>query len=603
METSQAPGEAMPKSDQNPTPPSPPSQDGRPTGPGDAAAATGGAHASQAAAPPTATEDSQQPPPPTGRAVYTSVPVSRRSTPRPEPVDVLYICMLVIMGFCFWEWQVLSTANAGLGTTLFFLIVLGISLMYLHRKGMRQNPRSLVALAVAVAGALPFVLYGARDINILLLFFEIAACLAWVAYTCKTNISARLSGLLTIDLINQMFVVPLANGLKLFSALSGGIKSSRRSHSNLSDEQAGTRRRQHMRTLLAVAIVLIIFIPVLTLIIVLLATSDAQFDIFLTGMLSRLNFFEQLDFNTVIRWVVNLVLGVPVACYIFGQVYGNVHRRYVNSFEKERVEAFYARAHVLPPVAFSVPLFLLITVYVCYFAVMAPYLFSAFTGILPGTFTYAEYARQGFFELCGVAVINMLVLYLTWLLAKRTPHSCPLALRILAGSVTLLTCLLVTTAASKMLLYVQTYGLSPLRLYTSWFMVLLFISFVLILLWHLRPFNVARPLVIVVVTLALILALTNTNGLIARYNTDRYLSGQTTEMDVALLESLGDAALPALYDLESRAVDEQTRREAQQAVSLHIVESAVASSTAHVEGRGARWYDWNITSACPGPTQ
>ena len=45
-------------------------------------------------------------------------------------------------------------------------------------------------------------------------------------------------------------------------------------------------------------------------------------------------------------------------------------------------------------------------VYLLFIGLQARYLFSAFFGILPEAYTYAQYARQGFFELCVIALLN-----------------------------------------------------------------------------------------------------------------------------------------------------------------------------------------------------
>ena len=46
-------------------------------------------------------------------------------------------------------------------------------------------------------------------------------------------------------------------------------------------------------------------------------------------------------------------------------------------------------------------------------------LFSALAGKLPEAFTYAEYARRGFFELCQVSVWNLCILIMSDLFTSR----------------------------------------------------------------------------------------------------------------------------------------------------------------------------------------
>ena len=123
----------------------------------------------------------------------------------------------------------------------------------------------------------------------------------------------------------------------------------------------------------------------------------------------------------------------------------------------------------------------LMTVSACYglfMALQAQYLFSAFVGIRPETYTYAEYARKGFFELCLVAVVNLAVLLMANLFTK-TKREESRWLRCLNLLLSVLTLLLISTAMSKMILYISAYGLTEKRITTMVFMAWLAIVFVL----------------------------------------------------------------------------------------------------------------------------
>ena len=62
-------------------------------------------------------------------------------------------------------------------------------------------------------------------------------------------------------------------------------------------------------------------------------------------------------------------------------------------------------------------LLVLCVVYLLFISMQAKYLFGAFWGALPEGFSYSEYARQGFFELCRVAAINIVILLATKLIS------------------------------------------------------------------------------------------------------------------------------------------------------------------------------------------
>jgi hypothetical protein len=90
-------------------------------------------------------------------------------------------------------------------------------------------------------------------------------------------------------------------------------------------------------------------------------------------------------------------------------------------------------------------------------------------------------------------------------------------------------------------------------------MLLLLIAFSLLLLWHFRPFNLAKTLFVAFAVCFMALTWANTDGLIAKYNIEQYENGKTETLDVAMLASLSDAAAPHLYNAWQREQDPQTK--------------------------------------------
>ncbi|HEX8696412.1 MAG TPA: DUF4173 domain-containing protein, partial [Longimicrobium sp.] len=110
--------------------------------------------------------------------------------------------------------------------------------------------------------------------------------------------------------------------------------------------------------------------------------------------------------------------------------------------------------------------------FLAFVVVQLPYFFGG-TGLIeqPGTTTYAEYARRGFFELCAVAgMVLPLLLGSHWLLRRESPRH-ERAFRVLAAAMTALVFVMIASALHRMRLYQAAYGLTELRLYTTAFMV------------------------------------------------------------------------------------------------------------------------------------
>ena len=70
------------------------------------------------------------------------------------------------------------------------------------------------------------------------------------------------------------------------------------------------------------------------------------------------------------------------------------------------VNGFLPRLRTVPERLWTVVMAVFAAVYILFFAVQSSYLFGAFSRTLPEDFTVAQYAREGFFELCRVMAIN-----------------------------------------------------------------------------------------------------------------------------------------------------------------------------------------------------
>jgi hypothetical protein len=166
--------------------------------------------------------------------------------------------------------------------------------------------------------------------------------------------------------------------------------------------------------------------------------------------------------------------------------------------------------------------------------------------------SYAEYARNGFFQLLAVAAITLGVL-----LALRATVRTPTSTRFVALSeiAVVLTLVLVAGAVRRLGLYEQAYGLTLLRLWSLVFALWLGGVFVLLgvslsgTVRTSRAWFVPAAMALGLAGL-LILNVANPEALIVRRNIDRFAAADKVDVD-QLLE-LSDDAVPALLDALSR---------------------------------------------------
>jgi len=305
----------------------------------------------------------------------------------------------------------------------------------------------------------------------------------------------------------------------------------------------GLSERKKGKSALALIIGVLVFLPLIAAVINLLMSADHAFEIFM------FRFHEFINLEIAITYIGQFVFGIPVAFYLYGLIYGNAKGRHEGKITSESLGNAAKVVKIAPKLTIYSALTAFNIIYLVFFAVQAVYLFSAFAGNLPETFTYAEYARRGFFELCTVTGINLFVLTVSFITIRKETDEEPKALRAETVMLSVFTILLIATALSKMGMYINAYGLTQLRVFTSWFMVLLLIVFLIICARQFVKFNSAKSIITGFIVMFMVLSYGNADGLIAKYNIGRYEAGTLSTIDIEAISELSDAAVPYIYDL------------------------------------------------------
>ena len=200
----------------------------------------------------------------------------------------------------------------------------------------------------------------------------------------------------------------------------------------------------------------------------LLMDADAGF----RSLLSDAAEWFRFDWNG--EWLPKLLLSLPVGQYLFGLIAGT--GREDPERLRERSEALCAgleRLRRVPNAVWTGLTGAFCLLYLVFFAIQGRYLFGAFTRTLPEGFIVSEYARQGFFELCRVMAVNFALLWLVTRSSRRPVRenrSARLLCLILLGE----SLLFAVVAFSKLALYIDCFGFTPLRLQSSWLVCVLF---------------------------------------------------------------------------------------------------------------------------------
>ena len=452
-----------------------------------------------------------------------SEPVSPEPTQKP-PVplrDRVLAMALLVLGYLVCRFHIYDHPLLGL---LYGLVLYGLTLW--HFRG-RVGKRALGLGAVGVLFLLSHLLTDNGPVRFFARWFALILW-AYGVYCAGGNAQEeRLGDMLVPELIKASIFMPVSRlGAFFTAAFSGG-------------------KRNWLKTALLILLGLgLALIPLL--LVINLLQYDTAFD-----RLLRSIFSEDLP-EIIFRRILYLMLAVAMATLLMSAICGSVEHRMARTLDRERWNAFCIRRRFLPLLVSAAMLIPLLLVYGLFFFSQWPLYTSAFTGVLPRGWTYADYAREGFFQLCAVCAINGL-LYLFVSLFTQKGRGAGVQ-RALLTILCLCSLVLAATACSKMVLYIRTYGLTPLRVYSSWAMILLVAAFLLALLGaYWRKLNMSRALFVLFILMFGCLCLFDTNAMIAEYNVRAYEQGRLGAVDTSVFWYLGDSAAPAAARLADDA--------------------------------------------------
>lgn len=197
---------------------------------------------------------------------------------------------------------------------------------------------------------------------------------------------------------------------------------------------------------------------------------------------------------------------------------------------------------------FAIVLAAVAALYLLFLGVQSAGLFGGAEYLAQKGLSYAEWARSGFFQMVGVTVVN-LTLLLAAVQWSRREGGAWRAVRLLSALLTAESLLLLLSAAWRMTLYVDVYGLSFKRCMTYWGMGMM-AAFLLAAAWKVwRPdFRFCRVVFPLALAGWLVINCVPVDYLMAKDQVDRYLSGESGVLDAEYL--LYDLSYDTLSQLE-----------------------------------------------------
>ena len=200
-----------------------------------------------------------------------------------------------------------------------------------------------------------------------------------------------------------------------------------------------------------VLIGIVITIPVLLIMTLLLASADAVFSDMLHNLFYAFNFVTifQITFLTI------LVFFVSYAVYA--------------ALCTKKVKEDVNDHRVLEPVIAIIVTAALAVLYLMFSVIQILYLFIG-NMQLPDGYTYSSYARQGFFQLLAVCILNLIIVLICLYLFRENT-----VLKVILTVISGCTFIMILSSALRMLMYIDRYNLTFLRIFVLWALAVIFL--------------------------------------------------------------------------------------------------------------------------------
>ncbi len=191
-------------------------------------------------------------------------------------------------------------------------------------------------------------------------------------------------------------------------------------------------------------------IPVLFIVTLLLASADSVFSELLLDM------FGNIDFATIVG-ICFMTVAVFFASYA---VCAALARKNI----KEDVRDM----RTLEPISAIIVTAALSILYLAFSVVQILYLFLRKMQ-LPEGYSYSAYAREGFFQLLAVCILNLLIVLLCLYLFREN-----IVLKVILTVISGCTYIMILSSALRMLMYIDRYNLTFLRIFVLWALAVIF---------------------------------------------------------------------------------------------------------------------------------
>ena len=284
-----------------------------------------------------------------------------------------------------------------------------------------------------------------------------------------------------------------------------------------------TKEKKKQQLIIYILIGVGIAIPLVAMIMVLLMSADAVFSSIFTQLFSYIQFPQHL-FGIIFLLI-----------FAFFSSYCGVTYLASRKIREEMNESRNGEPLIAIIIASTVTI-----VYTLFCLIQIIYLFGG-KMTLPEGYTYAEYAREGFFQLLFICILNLVLVLVGMELFKKNR-----VLQILLTVISVCTYIMIASSAYRMLMYIDSYNLSFLRVAVLWALAALTVLLSGLVLHIYKEEIRLFPFFVTVVTLFYLgFGFSHPDYYIALYNLNHYMTveaGEGVEFELGGMEDISEKA-------------------------------------------------------------
>ena len=287
---------------------------------------------------------------------------------------------------------------------------------------------------------------------------------------------------------------------------------------------------------------LIVTIPILIVVLILLSSADSIFSNKLKDMLSTVFSFGIFESETYINLFFRLIIIIGITIYFIAILYNILEDKFC---EKDVSET---KPWKIDTIIGNTILTVLNLVYLVFCYIQISVLFMKIGDMQ--NFNYASYARQGFFQLMAVSIINFIIILIT---SKRKEENKKINYtKIMNLLLAVFTLIILFSSFYRMYLYEQAYGYTFLRLMVYFALITEIILIIPTIMYILNlNINLTKTYFVVIMLMYILVNYVNIDYMIAKKNIDRYFEDENYELDMNYLQTLSIDATEQILRLEN----------------------------------------------------